>query len=131
MKSWPFKSRLKCRLTDLEGSRIEDPKGVDVGFVAGRANLLFVRKNGRTVCLLRMAPREVLDELFNGMLQRIDRLTADADLTGDDTIRAGEVIPEFSIANRRSGMQSIEPSHGTQSVIWPVWPARLSESGSS
>ena len=96
MKSWPFKSRLKCRLADLDGFRIEDPKGIDVGFVTGRANLLFVRKNGRTVCLLRMAPRQVLDELLNGMLPRIERITAGTDLTGNDTIRAGEVDVEVA-----------------------------------
>jgi hypothetical protein len=107
-KAGPLRSTRGCKLSQLGGFRMEDPAGERYGLASGLSSLVAVKKNGRTIRLLRMVPDEINKQLIEELSGRIERLTGRADLTGADRILAeyldAEVISDDPLAiGRRQG----------------------------
>lgn len=108
-RAGPFWSTRSCALSDLGGFRVEDPRGERFQFLEdGYANLVAVRKNGRSIHLLRMYPRGTVDQLCQDLPKTIERMTSRAFAKNDERITAENlnlehVFPDPTKIDKREG----------------------------
>jgi len=108
-RAGPLWSTRSCALSDLGGFRVENSRGERLQFLeGGYANLIAVRKNGRTTHLLRLYPRETVDQLCQELPKAIERMTSRSFAKNDKRIIAENlnlehVFPDPMKIGKREG----------------------------
>ena len=75
-KFGPFWSTRKCKLNELGGFRIEFSQMLEANkHLAGRSSLVAVRKDGRSVHLLRAYPDQIVNQLADELPLKIEAIT--------------------------------------------------------
>ena len=75
-KFGPFWSTRKCKLNELGGFRIEFSQMLEANkHLAGRSSLVAVRKDGRSVHLLRAYPDQIVNQIADELPLKIEAIT--------------------------------------------------------